>query len=108
MSFLGLMTVRAHRAVVAELRADRDSIHKSYGAKHDALLRALQELSFQKGQVANLSRRKDEETVRADLSEQRVVSLLDTIDALTPDAQKWRDRKKADRDYRAEKRKAVA
>lgn len=104
MSFLGLMTVRAHEAVVAELRADRDSIHKSYGAKHDALLRALQELSFQKGQVANLSRRKDEETVRADLSEQRVVSLLDTIDALTPDAQKWRDRKQADRDYRAGKR----
>lgn len=107
MSFLGLMTVRAHEAVVGELRADRDAIHKCYSDKHDALLEARQELSFQKGQVANLSRRKDEETARADLAEQTVVSLLDKIDALTPDAQKWRDRKQADRDYRANKRKAV-
>ena len=76
----GLMSVKKHEAVVADITADRDAIYKSYGAKHDALLEARDELRFQKGQVATLSRRKDEETVRADLAEQRVNSLLDELD----------------------------
>ncbi|WIA54352.1 hypothetical protein N6H05_14895 [Sphingobium sp. WTD-1] len=75
----GLMSVKKHKAVVDDITADRDAIHKSYGAKHDALLEARDELRFQKGQVATLSRRKDEETVRADLAEQRVNSLLDEL-----------------------------
>ena len=75
----GLMSVKKHEAVVADITADRDAIYKSYGAKHDALLEARDELRFQKGQVATLSRRKDEETVRADLAEQRVNSLLDEL-----------------------------
>jgi len=75
----GLMSVKKHEAVVADITADRDAIYKSYGAKHDALLEARDELRFQKGQVATLSCRKDEETVRADLAEQRVNSLLDEL-----------------------------
>lgn len=89
---------------LADLQADRDSLHKSYGVKHDALLEARQELSFQKGQVANLHRRFSEETVRADLAEQRVRDLLDAIDALKPHAEKYREKLLRDREHAAARR----
>lgn len=38
----------------------------------------------------------------------KIAGLERAISSLRPDAQKWRDRKQADRDYRANKRKAVA
>lgn len=104
MAFFGLMTVKAHEELLDDLQADRDAIHKSYGVKHDALLEARQELSFQKGQVANLSERKDQETVRADLAEQRINRLLDEIESLRPDAEKHRERLCRDREYVAAKR----
>lgn len=72
MSFLGLMTVRAHEAVTREW--DLRCIH--------------------------LMEQRDGETIRAN-------KLAAEIAALRPDAQKWRDRKKADREYRAEKRAKV-
>jgi len=100
----GLMTVKRHEAAMADLQADRDAIHKSYGVKHDALLEARQELSFQKGQVADLHRRFSGETVRADLAEQRVNDLLDQIKALKPDAEKYRERCRRDREHAASKR----
>ena len=40
---------------------------------------------------------RDDETIRAN-------KLAAELAALRPDAQKWRDRKQADRDYRANKR----
>lgn len=102
--FFGLVSVKKHKAVVDDITADRDAIHKSYGAKHDALLEARDELRFQKGQVANLHKRFSEETVRADLAEQRVDSLLAEIAALRPDAEKYRERCRRDREHAAAKR----
>lgn len=104
----GLMPVSEHLSIVEELTADRDALHKSYGVKHDAFLEARQELSFQKGQVATLSRRKDEETVRADLAEQRVRELLDAIDALQPHAEKYRAKLLRDREHAANRRAQIA
>lgn len=100
MSFLGLMTVRAHEARVRHLTY----LFETRGeiiSDRDATIGRLQR------ENSGLLRDKLNESARANLAEKRVRSLLDEVDALTPDAQKWRDRKKADREYRAEKRAQV-
>lgn len=98
------VTRKKYEAALADLQAERDAVYESYSVKHDALLEARQELSFQKRQVANLAERKDQETVRADLAEQRVNRLLDEIEALRPDAMKHRERLRRDRENAAAKR----
>lgn len=104
MSFLGLMTVRAHEVVVAELRrqievakANKTAMAESMTSENRRLGREVAGLraDVRTAEMAYEEARKGQQRVAAELA------------ALRPDAQKWRDRKQADREYRAEKRAQV-
>ncbi|WP_375187716.1 hypothetical protein [Sphingobium yanoikuyae] len=66
------------------------------------------EIGQLKAQAAGILRDKIAESERANLAEQRVNSLLAEIAALRPDAEKYRERCRRDREHAANKRKRAA
>lgn len=90
LDYLGLVSLREHNRAMELVRRQRD----------DETMRAnvLAEAA---------SRSRSLKTENAALRDERD-ALAAELAALRPDAQKWRDRKQADRDYRANKRKVVA
>jgi len=150
MSFLGLMTVRAHEAVVkhwthmfdtrGRVILDREATIGRLQRENARLLSAAADCEAQKDEgatyvlksladvlgVTDWSIQNGSEEWEGDVdatmysilvdagvvdeednavaTHAKITDLAAELAALRPDAQKWRDRKQADRDYRANKR----
>lgn len=116
MAFLGLMTVREHRAVVKhkdtlfELRGEVVADRDAKIARLEAVCKALRtELATLKAERDGILRDKIAETDRSNKAVSRGLELIREIEALKPDALKYRERLRRDREALAAKRKrAVA
>lgn len=94
MSFFGLITVSAHKkAMASQLEADKRS--RGREAASSVELRKLEDRLYEA-----------ERTIKRQST--RLNELRKEIEQLTPDAEKWRARKKQDRDAAAKRREARA
>jgi hypothetical protein len=95
----GLMSVKKHKAEVAIVKDERDAYAANYNRTHDALIESRDERRQLTERSNGILRDKHAESQRANLAEQRVNSLLDEIAALRPDAEKYRERCRRDREH---------
>lgn len=108
MSFLGLMTVRAHEAVTREWDLRCVDLMEQRDGETIRANKLAAELEAVKAERDAILRDKKLEVARRTDAVTHSIAMSRELAALRPDAQKWRDRKKADREYRAERRKAAA
>lgn len=90
---------------VDEIPVIRLDAHREIVAECEASLRS--DLTAERERIAQLIGKNDKLSVEILMVKTDRDNLAAELAAIRPDAQKWRDRKKADREYRAEKRAQV-
>ncbi len=97
LDYLGLVSLREHNRAMELVRRQRDDETK----RANGLSAELAAMTAERDAIL---RDKKLETARRTEAVSHGIALSREVQSLRPDAQKWRDRKQADRDYRAEKR----